>query len=64
MSRRNCPTASSTPQRRGICKVLTEDKKYFKVIADVRVKLENDTALAFLCIVRETSDMYNFQQCP
>ena len=39
---------------RGIYEVLTDDKHYFKVIADARLKLEKDTALALPCIVRKT----------
>ena len=38
----------------GIHKVLTNDKDYFKVTADTRLKLEKDTALALPCIVRKT----------
>ena len=33
----------------------TDDNDYFKVIVDARLKLEEDTALAMPCIVREDS---------
>ena len=34
--------------------MFAQHKVYFNVIADARLKLEEDTALAMLCIVRET----------
>ena len=37
----------------GIYEVLTEDKDYFKVIADARLKLEKDTSPAVPFILRE-----------
>ena len=40
---------------RGILEVLTDGKKYFKVIAGVRLKLEKDIAAALPCIVKEES---------
>ena len=52
MGTRRCQTASSTPQRRNLRGI---DRDYFKVIADARLKLEKDTALALPCIVKEDS---------
>ena len=40
-------------RNRGNYEVLTDDKDYFKVIADARLKLEKDVAPAMPCIVRE-----------
>ena len=40
---------------REIYEVLTDDKDYFKVLADARLKLQTDTALALPCIEREDS---------
>ena len=42
-------------RNRGIYEVLTDDKDYFKVIADARLKLEKHIALAVPCFVREDS---------
>ena len=42
-------------RNRGIHEVLADDKDYFKVIADARVKLERDTAPAVPCIEKEDS---------
>ena len=41
-------------RNRGNYEVLTDDKDYFKVIVDTRLKLEKDTALALLLL----------EQCP
>ena len=42
-------------RNRGILEVLTDDKDYLKVIADVRLKLEKDTDLTMSCIETEDS---------
>ena len=42
-------------RNRGICEVLTDDKDYFKVIADARLKLEEEIAPAMPCIEKEDS---------
>ena len=50
---------------RGIYEVLTDDKDYFKLIADARLKLEKDIAPAVPCVhcegrqSRKTSDLCN-----
>ena len=50
---------------RRTCKIFTADKDYLKVIADARLKLEKQIALAMLCIEKddsrgETSSNCNF----
>ena len=47
----NCKQHAAT----GIHEVLTDDKDYFNVIADARLKLVKDTAPALPCMVREHS---------
>ena len=42
-------------RNRGIYEVWTDDKNYFTVIADARLKLEKDTASAFPCTEKEDS---------
>ena len=48
---RNCKQHAAT----GIHEVLTDDKDYFNVIADARLKLVKDTAPALPCMAREDS---------
>ena len=47
----NCKQHAATR----IYEELTDDKGYFKVIADARVKLEKDTVFALPCTVKEDS---------
>ena len=55
MGRRKCQTASSTLANTGICEVLTDDKAYFEVMADARLKLEKETSPTMPCSVTEDS---------
>ena len=45
----------ATRRNRGIYEVLTDDKDYFKVIGDARLKLEKDTALLLPSIEKDDS---------
>ena len=45
--------ASSRTRIRKICEVLTDDKDFFKVIADARSKLENEPVLPMPSVLME-----------
>ena len=50
-----CAKMQAARRNRGIFEVPIDDKDYFEVIADARLKLVKDTAPALPCMVREDS---------